>query len=248
MLSLVLIPLLLSPVQGKTETFRVGALTRQAEVFAPAKKSAHPPLVLAFHGHGGTGKGLARTAKIHELWPEALVVYPQGMPTVGITDPDGKKNGWQKEPGLYDDRDLAFVDAILVWAAKQFAFDEKRAFVMGHSNGARFTYVLWAVRGDRFLAYGPSGSPATGLLPRMTPASAFLIAGEKDPLVPFAGQKRTADALEGKLGTGEWTDGEGYTRNAKGKDGLQLGTYFHPGGHEYPSAGVRATIDFFKGL
>jgi len=244
--ALVLLPLLLATVQGKTETFRVSGLDRQAEVYAPTQKTEHPPLVLVFHGHGGTGKGMARREKVHELWPEAVVVYPQGLPTTGMTDPEGKKAGWQKEPGLYEDRDLEFVDAILQRAERQFKFDSKRAFVMGHSNGGRFTYVLWAMRGDKFAAYGPSGSPASMLLLRMKPASAFVIAGEKDPLVPYAGQKRTVDALARMLKVGSWAEGEGYARYAKGKDGLELGTFLHPGGHEYPRGGAKLTVEFFR--
>lgn len=265
MLAFALLPLLVAPpldsaplrstllgnsewasAQGTRATFRVGELTREALVYAPSKPSAHPPLVLVFHGHGGTGRALARQQKVHTLWPEAVVVYPQGLPTPGMTDPDGKKPGWQRVPGDQKDRDLKFVDAMLTRMAKEFRYDAKRVYAMGHSNGGRFTYVVWAARGDKFAAYGPSGSPATGLMLRMKPAPAFLIAGEKDPLVPFATQKRTADALATLLKVGPWEAGEGYARYAKGSGGLELGTYFHPGGHEYPEAGVRWAVDFLK--
>ena len=45
---------------------------------------------------------------------------------------------------------------------------------------------------------------------------------------------------------GEGAGGEGKVRIEKGKDGLELGTYFHPGGHEYPRDGGRMAIDFFR--
>src|SRR3954463_16655111 len=74
---------------------------REALVYAPSKEgSGAPPLVFGFHGHGGTMQNAARSFRIHELWDEAVVVYPQGLPTPGrLTDPEGKKAGWQFAAG-----------------------------------------------------------------------------------------------------------------------------------------------------
>ena len=84
-------------------------------VYAPSKKTdGKVPLVFDFHGHGGTAKHAARTHHFHEAWPEAVVVYMQGLNTPGkLTDPEGKKSGWQSGPGDQKDRDLKFFDAVL---------------------------------------------------------------------------------------------------------------------------------------
>ena len=59
-----------------------------------------PPLVFASHGHGGQAHSAARQFRIHEVWPEAAVVYLQGLKTPGrLTDPEGKKTGWQNGIG-----------------------------------------------------------------------------------------------------------------------------------------------------
>src|SRR6478672_3764464 len=50
------------------------------------------PLVFDFHGHGGKDRHAARSHRLHEAWPEAVVVYMQGLNTPGkLTDPEGKK-------------------------------------------------------------------------------------------------------------------------------------------------------------
>lgn len=85
-------------------------VVRQALVYAPGRATGGAsPVVFAFHGHGGTMVQAARSFRLHTLWPEAVVVYPQGLPTVGaLTDPEGKRPGWQRSPGDYGDRDLKF--------------------------------------------------------------------------------------------------------------------------------------------
>src|SRR5947209_19138424 len=92
---------LAQPSDPTPRTWDVDGVQREALVFAPAKKTeAKAPLVFDFHGHGGTAKHAARTHHLHETWPEAVVVYMQGLNTPGrLTDPEGKKSGWQAGPG-----------------------------------------------------------------------------------------------------------------------------------------------------
>ncbi|RYG44989.1 esterase [bacterium] len=227
----------------EVKTFAVDGVERQALVVTPAGAGPHP-LVLAFHGHGGTMRNAARSFDVAARWPEAIVVYPQGLPIKGMNDPKGERNGWQQRDGEEGDRDLKFVDEML---AKTPNVDPKRVYSMGHSNGGRFTYVLWATRGDRFAAYSPSGSPAGLLARRFAPASAFVIAGEKDPIVNYRSQARSIGMLRTLLGvdTGK-AKKSGYTTLAPGKDGLELGTYIHPGGHEYPREAAAGAVALFK--
>ena len=116
-----------SPVSA-SRTWDVDGVKREAIVHVPAKKSdAKLPLVFDFHGHGGTAKNAARTHHIHETWPEAVVVYMQGLNTPGkLTDPEGKKSGWQSGPGDQKDRDLKFFDAVLTSMKKDYPIDENR--------------------------------------------------------------------------------------------------------------------------
>lgn len=246
-----MIPLLLlaqtpNAQTAHTETYRVDGVERQAIVHpgTGARPKAGWPLVLVFHGHGGTMGYAERRHNVHDLWPEATVVYPEGLPSVGMNDPEAKKNGWQKSPGVYGDRDLKFVDAIL---ARTPEIDPKRIYAMGHSNGGRFCYVLWAARGDRFAAYGPSGTPPLRPLTRLKPAPFLATAGESDPIIAFQTQRFGVEGLA-RLEGADLAKGtkNGPLTLAKGRDGIEVGTYFFAGGHEFPSGAIAATVDLFR--
>lgn len=145
----------------------IDGVTREAMIYVPASaKTNAAPVVFAFHGHGGNMRNTVRSFHIHTLWPEAIVVYPQGLNTPGrLTDPEGKKPGWQHGLGAEGDRDLKFFDAMLASLKKDYKVDAKRIYSTGHSNGGGFTYLLWAARGDTFAAFAPSASAASFLRP-----------------------------------------------------------------------------------
>ena len=91
-------------------TWTVNGETREALVFAPAAASpGKVPLIFAFHGHGGSMRGAAGWMRFQAAWSEAVVVYPQGLPTKTKIDPRGVRPGWQREPGQNGDRDLKLV-------------------------------------------------------------------------------------------------------------------------------------------
>jgi polyhydroxybutyrate depolymerase len=78
----------------ETRRWEVDGLQREALVHLPDGDTP-VPLVFVFHGHGGNMRNVARSFRIHELWPEAAVVYMQGLPTPGrLTDPEGKERRW----------------------------------------------------------------------------------------------------------------------------------------------------------
>ena len=244
--------LLLVPAQAPSpRTWDVGGVKREAIVYSPSKKSAGKvPLVFDFHGHGGTARYAARTHHIHEAWPEAVVVYMQGLNTPGkLTDPEGKKSGWQSGPGDQKDRDLLFFDAVLASMKKDHAIDERRIYATGHSNGGGFTYLLWAKRGDAFAAFAPVAAAAgpyfVAAKPRPRPL--FHAASEKDPLVTFAMQRRTLDRVKKLDGcddkSEEWA--KGCLRYAS-KTGTPVVIYLHDGGHRYPTAAPALIVRFFK--
>ena len=139
----------------------VDGVARDGVVYEPTKESpGGPSLVFGFHGHGGSKMNAARTFKIHELWPEAVVVYLQGLPTPGhITDPEGKLAGWQRTPGDQGDRDFKFFDAVLATMKEKYKVDSKRIYCTGHSNGGAFTYLLWANRPE--VTWSTWSGPAT---------------------------------------------------------------------------------------
>lgn len=237
-----------SQAQSTTETFTVAGVERQAIVFATAAPAARAPVVFVFHGHGGNAQNAARRFRIHELWPEAVTIYMQGIPGVqGITDPEGTRNGWQKNPGELGDRDLKFFDAALELAQKKYKADPNRVYVVGHSNGGRFVNLLWNMRGDKIAALCSAAGPGGRLIARSKPKPVFIIAGEKDPLVPFQTQQNSIEFARKLLRTdASKAKVEGLMRTEPGASGTELVTYIHPGGHQFPTEALPSVISFFK--
>jgi polyhydroxybutyrate depolymerase len=227
----------------------VDGVAREGLVYAPAKESPDgPPLVFGFHGHGGSMQNAARSFHIHDVWPEAVVVYLQGLPTPGqLTDPEGKKAGWQKSPGDQDDRDLKLFDAVLAAMKEKHKIDPRRVYATGHSNGAAFTYLLWANRPDVFAAIAPSAAAGARPQKDTKPCPTLHLAGEKDPLVRFEMQMRAVNAIKTFNGceeTGKDWD-KGCTLYPSSKDAPVV-TFIHPGTHQYPAEGPALIVKFFK--
>jgi polyhydroxybutyrate depolymerase len=234
-------------------TWNVGGVERTALMHVPEKKAAEPgwPVVFVFHGHGGSARNAAGSIAVHRAWPEAVVVYMQGLPTPGaITDPDGKLAGWQKGAGDQADRDLKFFDAVLASLKADLKVDEKRVYATGHSNGGAFTYLLWAARGDSLAAVAPSAAVYRQV--RDLKAKPVLhAAGENDELVKFAWQQRMIDAVLRVNGceaeAKPWAkSGDLVGKSYESKGGTPVVTVIHPGTHKFPADAVELIVRFFK--
>ena len=226
----------------------VNGTQRQFYVYFPSTKDSKPiPVVFAFHGHGGNSRYSVNKFKVNTLWPEAISIYMQGLPTVGqLTDPKGEKNGWQGREGTNDDRDLKFFDAVLKWVHTKAKVNDKAVFSMGHSNGGGFTYLLWNTHPDTFAAIAPAA--AGGMAVRgKKPIPVFHVSGRNDPLVKFAMQSRSLDYVR-KLDECETEGkkvGEFMTRY-ESKVGAPVVWYVHDGGHEFPEDALAESVKFLK--
>jgi len=226
----------------------IGGVTREALVHVPADATRQAaPVVFVFHGHGGSMQQAAASYPVHTLWPEAIVVYPQGLPTAGrLVDRAGREAGWQDAPGADGDRDLAFFDAMRRSLRADYRVDDQRIYTMGHSNGGGFTYLLWVTRRDVFAAFGPSAAIVGRDWGRLRPAPVIAIAGEHDELVKFAWQQKMIEALRWINECGEGRPaGPGCTLYDS-KIGAPVMTYIHPGTHQYPPEATALIVAFFK--
>jgi polyhydroxybutyrate depolymerase len=229
----------------------VDGVTRTAIVEIPACEApaAGRPLIFAFHGHGGTARHSHDRFALHKLWPDAVVVYMQGLTGVRgvVTDPEGKRTGWQMNPGDQKDRDVRFFDAMLQKMESSQRIDPNRVYAMGHSNGSRFVCVLWKLRGDKFAAVSTSGGQGGLMLVGVKPLPLLAIAGENDKLVPFAGQKASIGLLiaQFKIDPSQASQ-EGAITKMEGKDRIELATMYHSGGHEWNEQMNVEIVKFFK--
>jgi polyhydroxybutyrate depolymerase len=87
-------------------------------------------------------------------WPEALVIYMQGLPTPGLLgDIEGKHPGWQQTPGQLEDRDLKFFDTVLAAIKEKYPVDDRRIYATGFSNGGFFTFFVVVTASQSFCRF-----------------------------------------------------------------------------------------------
>jgi len=234
--------------QPQRLTWTIDGVQREALVYLPTRTSeSGSPVVFGFHGHGGSARNVARKFAFQRYWPEALVVYMQGLPTPGrLTDPEGKRTGWQHGAGDQNDRDLKFFDTVLSTLREKHKIDEDRVYATGHSNGGAFTYLLWAERPDALAAVAPSAA-ASRSIRSLTPKPAMHIAGRNDQLVKFVWQQRAMNivrAINGCEQSGrDWA--KDCTFYPSRKDAPFI-AFIHSGDHKYPEEAPPLIVRFFK--
>ena len=224
--ALVGLGLVLGACGASAEVMRweVDGMPRQAIVYAPTTAAEQPtPLVLAFHGFGDVAQNFQRT-DLHGVWPEAIVVYFQGLTT------RGGMPGWQSEAGE-GNRDLKLVDAALASLRETYQVDDDRIYATGFSNGGMFTYLLWAERPVLFAAFAPVAGRLRESVRPAHPRPLFHVAGERDLVVDFVDQMAAVKvALE-----------------VNGNDpDAPVRTWIHPDAHVWPPSTSNRIAAFFQ--
>src|SRR5579862_7432365 len=225
----------------------VDGVAREAIVVAPSKKDASgkTPVIFAFHGHGDTMHGAAEGMQLERYWPEAVIVYPQGLPTNPSADPEGW--GWVYNTGEDGQRDVKFVDAMLMTLHEKYAVDDQRIFATGFSNGAMFTYELWDARSNIFAAFAVVAGRIVPAVHLTVPKPLMVVAGKRDPNVKFQDQLDSINAVRALDGTSETgTDCGGGCTTYDSSKGTPVVTFIHNGGHLYPPGTPFFTVQFFK--
>jgi polyhydroxybutyrate depolymerase len=237
-----------TPGAAGTIDLKMGAFTRTFVVRVPATYDARTPgpLIFLFHPFGMNAQYMQGRVQIPRIWPEAIAVYPNGMPRIG-EGAGGLQPAWQTRPGELDDRDLAFFDAMLDYLRANHCFDEKRVFVMGYSNGAGLASVLACERA-RFIA---GVAIASGSL-ACAPAEArpvILSHGLRDSTVAYGRAVDAARAWASRDGcSGPPRSGVPGCFVADSCAAAPVTLCSYDGGHEYNEPFTRALVEFFKKL
>ncbi|MEM6470601.1 MAG: hypothetical protein AAF802_13675 [Planctomycetota bacterium] len=248
----------------RTMTWTIDGVDREALVSFPKRQEEKKlaPLTFVFHGHGGTAKRMTGLG-FGELWPQSIIVCPQGLPTVTGRDPKGERSGWQtrqqpNEKSHSENRDLLFFDEMLASMLANQAADPNHVFVTGHSNGGGFTYFLFAHRSDKLCAIAPSAAGAGALRDARNaqPLPVMHIAGKADTVVKFANQERTVQMIRRHWGCREESTeyraskklrGQQFHPEDKSKAGFIV-FVVHAGGHRYHEETPEAVTAFFKSV
>lgn len=227
----------------------VDGYPRSGLVHVPPTAQQQPaPVVFVFHGHGGSAAMVASSFNLHKLWPEAIVIYLQGLNTPSQLDPAGRKAGWQTRQGDQENRDLHLFDAVLADLGRKYRVDSRHVFATGHSNGGFFTYLLWQARSRSLAAVAPSAATTgrIGLEP-LPPKPAMHLAGTQDQIVNFAAQQATMEQVKysdhcDAAGV-PWAPGCTLYPSHSGTPFIAL---IHSGSHTFPSSAPPLIVRFFK--
>jgi polyhydroxybutyrate depolymerase len=176
-------------------TIHVGNRDRRYILHVPPENEGRKPLplVLVFHGGGGTPEYAQRESKFSELADRKgfLVAYPEG---IGKSWNDGREAASITAQRENVD-DVAFVAALIDQVSKDHGVDAKRVFSTGISNGGIFSHYLAVHLARRIAAIAPvAGGIAEAVAPGFkpeAPVSVLILQGTQDPLVPYGGGEIT---------------------------------------------------------
>jgi polyhydroxybutyrate depolymerase len=191
---------------GETARVEIGSTGRTVLLHRPAGSAgARLPLVLLFHGSGGSAQrifktsGLAATADRHRfilLAADAGIRADDGFAwnIPGVPTVTGRV------PTRDDPDDVAFVGAAVDWLVAHGCADPARVYATGYSGGGRMTSWLGCVAADRLAAIAPvvglrAGNPLAADPRRPDPATCR--PSRPVPVLAFAGDKDTTNPIEG---------------------------------------------------
>ncbi|MBQ0081497.1 MAG: prolyl oligopeptidase family serine peptidase [Alistipes sp.] len=233
----------------ETELLRIDSDGKQRValmVLPKVKSEEKSPLVFVFHGRGGQIKGISRRMAIHNFWPEAVVVYPQGEWGQGRLIKEGF--GWVM-PSVEDEgMDIRFFDKLYEKICSDYNIDTNRVYSMGHSNGGGMTLALWATRADRFAAFAPSAT-AHSIFFRtfyMIPKPLFYMARQEDELVKFTGIQICLRKILRINNCQSPVNEENYIVKYSSAEGNDVWTSFPHGGHTMQPNVYSKVVEFFK--
>lgn len=165
---------------------RVAGERRSYELYRPAGAGAHPPLVVALHGLGGSGSGF----RGYSGWDDvarragALVAYP-----------DSYTEGWRSQPGA--GQDVRFLTALVRRLVDREGVDRDRVYVTGHSSGGFMSFRMGCDRSRLVAGIGPvAGVQVPDCAREPGPVRVASVHGTADDTVPYAGYGGLPSARE----------------------------------------------------
>ena len=165
---------------GMTRTFRV-------HVPAGYEGTAALPLVLMFHGGGGTARQFEEASS--GMNPVAdrenfIAVYPDGTGRIQTWNGGGCCGGAVTN----NVDDVGFTEAMLDHLESTLCIDRHRVFASGMSNGGIMSHRLACELSDRFAAIAPvAGTEMSPTCTPTRPVALMHIHGTDDGHVPFEG-------------------------------------------------------------
>ena len=177
----------------REHTVQIGELERSYLLYTPTgakQETAKQPLVLVFHGGGGTAKGISREVgrSLHKMADRDgfFVAYPNAVDKM-----------WDLGAGVISESldvridDRRYFGDLIDKLVRSLPIDDRRIFATGISRGGQASYFVACAHPDRIRAIAPVAMPMpVYMLDECANAPATAIAilnGTDDPLVPYDG-------------------------------------------------------------
>ncbi len=180
----------ITPISG-------GGIRSDTRTFRFRLPSANPecnlPILMAFHGDGGSGAGMEASTGFSTLADAQnfIAVYPDKLSGQSYfsyrIDTPAYLNGQIDE---------TFMLAIIEYLYKNYGINKNRVYATGHSSGAAFVYFLTAKLSNSFAAF----APVAGFPQDYSPSSGVwtsTIANQTTPKLPILHIHGTADNVGG---------------------------------------------------
>jgi len=247
-LLLFLLAFSLSVFSQTTKNYNINGVTRKVILYAPTLKSDKVPVVFVFHGHGGNANFVSRRIDVQKYYKDALVIFMEGLPgrKVPGLDPNGTINGWQIFTDDLEGRDIQFFDEVFSEIHKDYKIDDRKIYLIGHSNGARFANVLWKMRGDKITALCSASAQGGSLILGAVPVSVWMYIGKNDRIISPKSQEESIPIVKANLGITENGKNEDDKTYFTGKNDTELVIQQSNSGHEFPKSSLPEIITFFK--
>ncbi|PIQ62381.1 MAG: hypothetical protein COV99_06365 [Bacteroidetes bacterium CG12_big_fil_rev_8_21_14_0_65_60_17] len=263
-----------SALGGQTQKLRFehGGLMRSVDVFIPASVTDSPnvPLIIVFHGAGGSGPLLREQVRFDEQANEDdfAVAYPSATGANWAEGCDCVR------PDLDGVDDVGFAEAIVGQVETVVEVDRRNVYAVGYSQGAVFVHHLACESSDTFAGFasvaGMMSVPVSQRCGRSAPARMMMVHGSDDTVLPFDGQDAGSQSLLSVVDTMlRWRDISGCVggavrttervgsaradvrRYGACENGAKVHMYeLLDHGHEWPASevGIEAEISSFFGL
>jgi polyhydroxybutyrate depolymerase len=165
---------------GSVDTITSGGKTRKYIVYDPGATATPKRVILAFHGIGHSARDLETDTKLNEFAKAKgyVVAYPM---SAGLA--------WNAGNCCGSEKDLEFVDDLLVKLRPRSDLDAKKVFVAGMSNGGMMAYRLAAERPDDVAAIAVVAGSMESTPAKKVPVPVLHIHGTLDGIVKFDGSR-----------------------------------------------------------
>lgn len=158
------------------------------------------PVVLVFHGGGGSAEGMADMVEMHKTGEKHgfITVYPEGIGSrIGNfhTWNSGKCCGKAFEENTDD---VGFVSRIIDQLVTDYNADPKRIYATGHSNGGMMSYRLACELSEKIAAVAPNGGQdqKRESCPLKRPVPVLHIHGKADKCARYEGSEECGGCFE----------------------------------------------------